>query len=128
MATPATVVPPTATTAPPTVAPDPTFAGQVVEIVAKDRVFSVSTFQVEAGKPFEVRFENQDPYNHAFYIVAGDAYPADLSDQGLLHVAFRGDYFAGPATMTHHVAALPAGIYTFLCPPHRPMEGTIIVR
>ncbi len=117
------------TVVPATPAPSPTFAGQVIDIGAKDSLFSLTEFEVAAGAAFEIRFENQDPFNHAVYIVVGALRPEDTSDEALVaNSAFRGDYIAGPVTITYHVAALPPGTYHFFCPPHVPMSGTIEVR
>ena len=79
-----TPAPASPTVVPPTPTPNPTFAGQVIEIVAKDSLFSLTEFEVAAGAPFEMRFENQDPFNHAVYIAVGALRPGDTSDQALV--------------------------------------------
>lgn len=125
--TPVAIVTPAPTVAP-TPEPSPTFSGPVMDVVAKDNSFSVSALEATAGAAFEIRFDNQDAYNHAIYIAVGTERPADTSDLALVaHSAFRGDYIA-EAKVTYHVAALPPGTYYFFCPPHVPMGGTLVVR
>jgi len=119
-------VTPVATPPPPAA---PTFGGQVIDIVAKDRLFSVSEIEVAAGAAFEIRFENQDPFNHAIYIVPGNILPVGASEETLAgSSAFRGDWFAGPGTIVYHVSFLPAGTYTFFCPVHVPQAGIITAK
>lgn len=111
----------------PTFAPGPSFAGQVIDIVARDRLFSVAEFEVAAGAAFEIRLNNQDPFEHAIYITKGvrENNPGDAEAGPSL---FKGGYVTGPAFLTYDVAALAPGTYTFFCPPHPPMTGTIRVK
>ena len=120
----------------PTVAPSPSFAGQVIDIVAKDREFSLTEMEVAAGSAFQIRFENQDGYDHTIYITEGvpeDVMFARRSEATYLAYAeaslFKGGWFRGPATVTYDVAALPPGSYVFFCVPH-PVEmiGTLEVK
>jgi plastocyanin len=119
----------------PTVAPSPSFAGQLIDIVAKDREFSLTEIEVAAGSAFEIRFDNQDEYDHTIYITEGA--PADttfarrsvaLFEDYLAASLFKGAWIRGPATVTYDVAALPPGSYVFFCPPHPPMTGTLVVK
>ncbi len=116
----------------PTVAPSPSFAGQVIDIVAKDREFSLTEMEVAAGSAFEIRFENQDNYDHAIYVTEG-VRPSNLSSEveamAFFETSlFKGEYVRGPATITYRVAGLAPGTYQFFCPPHPPMLGTVEVR
>lgn len=46
---------------------------------------------------------------------------------GTISTLFEGDTFAGEATMTYQVDAIPAGIYTFKCLVHpREMVGHFV--
>ena len=124
-----------APTVAPTVAPSPSFAGQVIDIVAKDREFSLSEIEVAAGSAFEIRFDNQDGYQHAIYVTDGtfeDVTSARRSEAiyeaYLATSVFKGEFVTGPATITYDVAGLAPGSYTFFCPPHPPMIGTLLVK
>lgn len=119
----------------PTVAPSPSFAGQVIDIVAKDREFSLTEIEVAAGSAFEIRFDNLDGYQHTIYISEGtleDTTSARRSEAiyeaYLAASVFKGEWVTGPATVTYDVAALPPGSYVFFCPPHPPMTGTLVVK
>jgi plastocyanin len=90
-------------------------------------LFSPTEIRVAAGSELEIRFENQDPYNHAIYIVVGAVRPSVTTGEALAASVFRGAYVGGPATYAYRVPALTPGTYTFLCPPHEPMSGTIVV-
>ena len=126
--TPAPTRAPTPTPTPaPTPAPSSPFDGQAVDIVAVGGLFSPTEIRVAAGSELEIRFENQDPYNHAIYIVVGAVRPSVTTGEALAASVFRGAYVGGPATYAYRVPALTPGTYTFLCPPHEPMSGTIVV-
>lgn len=120
----------------PTVAPSPLFAGQVIDIAAKDREFSLTEMAVSAGSAFQIRFDNQDGYDHTIYITEGvpeDVTFARRSEATYLAYAeaslFKGEWFRGPATVTYDVAALPPGSYVFFCTPHSAtMIGTVEVK
>ena len=109
--------------------PTPTFAGQVIDIAAKDQVFSLTEMQVAAGSAFEIRFENQDEYSHSIYITEGVRPPYLTFNEALNGPSlFKGEYIRGPATISYRVDALVPGTYQFFCPPHLPMIGTVEVR
>ncbi|MBF6605964.1 MAG: cupredoxin domain-containing protein [Chloroflexi bacterium] len=92
----------------------------VVIITAKDVAFVPTQVNVPAGKPFTIRFENQDPVPHNVAIFRG----ADASGTQL----FRGEIFAGPRTVDYRVPALKPGSYFFYCEVHPTMTGTITTR
>jgi plastocyanin len=113
----------------PTVATSPSSAGQVIDIVAKDRVFSLTEIEVAAGSPFEIRFDNEDPYLHGIYIIKGVRPPhLTFEEAQALPTLFKGEFITGPATITYRVAGLAAGTYQFFCPIHEPQIGTLLVR
>lgn len=119
----------------PMVAPSPSFAGQVIDIVAKNREFSLTKMEVVAGSAFQIRFDNQDEFKHTIYIAEG--VPEDVTfalrseaafDAYAEASLFKGEWFSGPATVIYDVAALPRGSYVFFCVPHPAMIGTIEVK
>ena len=116
----------------PTIATSPSVAGQVIDIVAEEREFSLIEIEVAAGSGFEIRFDNQDEYSHAIYITESVRPPRLTSEaEAMAFFAsslFKGEYITGPATITYHVAGLAPGTYQFFCPPHPPMIGTLVVK
>jgi len=109
--------------------PSRAFAGESIDIVAKDRKFSESEIEVAAGSAFQIRFDNEDEFKHAIYIVEGPrVYYATFEEYSAGPAVFKGEYTTGPLTVVYEVPALTPGQYTFLCPPHREMTGTLVVK
>lgn len=96
-------------------------SGATVAISAKGMHFSKQCLAAAAGKPFTLRFDNDDasvPHNVAIY--------TDSSASTLL---FRGSIVTGPNSVDYHVPALKAGTYYFRCDVHpAAMRGTFIVK
>jgi plastocyanin len=94
----------------------------VVNIVAQGVQFDVPCFNVPAGEPFTIAFDNQDagqPHNVAIYPSADEISP----DAALL----QGDIITGPDQIEYQVDALDAGTYYFQCDVHPQMNGTVNV-
>jgi plastocyanin len=95
--------------------------GTVLHVIAQNIAFNVTCLAAPAGKPFEIVFDNRDrgiPHNVAIYTTGVNR-----------KVLFRGKVFDGPAIVTYHVPALPAGTYLFQCDVHFDvMRGTFVVR
>jgi hypothetical protein len=84
---------------------------------------------VAAGSPFEIRFDNEDPYLHGIYIIKGVRLPhLTFNEAQALPTLFKGEFITGPATITYRVSGLVAGTYQFFCPIHVPQIGTLLVR
>lgn len=114
----------------PTLAPSPTLAGQVIDIAAKDQKFSLTEIDVAAGAAFEIRFDNQDPYQHAIYITEGPRPTHHLTNEEVANGPFplHSEFVTGPGTFVFRVPGLSPGTYTFFCPPHLAMTGTVVVK
>jgi len=92
-------------------------ASVVLKLEALNIAFTQIELRAPAGRIFRVSFTNQDPSTpHGFEIV-------NSSGQTL----FSGDLVTGPGHITYVVPALPAGNYTFSCPVHPNMAGTLTV-
>jgi len=82
--------------------------------------FNVAMLTATAGQAFQIVFVNKDsgiPHNVAIY-----------KDSSASQSFFKGAQFAGPATRTYDIKALPAGTYFFRCDLHPPtMTGTLTV-
>jgi plastocyanin len=89
-----------------------------VTVQAKNIQFVTTTFDAPANKAFTIAFDNEDP---------GTAHDVALTDSAGKQV-FKGDAFAGIATKTYDVPALPAGTYTFMCTIHPTMTGTATLK
>jgi plastocyanin len=114
----------------PTLGPSPTFAGQVIDIAAKDQKFSLTEIDVAAGAAFEIRFDNRDPYQHAIYITEGPRPTHHLTEEEVANGPFplHSEFVTGPGTFVFRVPGLSPGTYTFFCPPHLLMTGTVVVK
>ncbi len=88
-------------------------------IVAKDLKFEQASYQVPAGKPFTLSFDNRDSAPHNVVIA---------SDEGFGQKLFEGEVFGGPAVKPYSVPALAAGTYYFRCAVHPDMKGTIVAK
>ena len=89
----------------------------MLKLEALNIAFTQIELRAPAGRIFRVSFTNQDPSTpHGFEIV-------NSSGQTL----FSGDIVTGPGHITYVVPALPAGSYTFSCPVHANMAGTLTV-
>ena len=102
----------------PSGAPAPSGPAADVTVQAKNVQFVTTTFDAPANKAFTIAFDNEDP---------GTAHDIALTDSGGKQV-FKGDAFAGVATKTYDVPALPAGAYTFVCTIHPTMTGTATLK
>jgi plastocyanin len=89
-----------------------------VTIVASQVAFTTTAVDGPAGKPFTIAFENKDQATQHNV----DIKKPDGSD------AFKGQIFAGVATMVYQVPALPAGTYPFACSVHPSMTGTLTLK
>jgi plastocyanin len=81
--------------------------------------FSTDALEVEANKPIDLEFDNEDPsVGHNVQIFDGpDASVASL---------FQGEVITGPAKTTYHVPPLSEGEFFFHCEVHpTTMTGTI---
>jgi cytochrome c oxidase subunit II len=90
--------------------------GTTISIVASNTQFDIDSFEVPAGMPFCIEFENQDaiPHNVAIY------------DGGT--ALFQGEFLNQPGSITYQVPALDAGAYTFECEAHpQAMVGDVTV-
>ncbi|HEX5040213.1 MAG TPA: cytochrome c oxidase subunit II [Candidatus Limnocylindria bacterium] len=80
--------------------------GTTISIVASNSQFDIDSFEVPAGTPFCIEFENQDNIQHNVAIL----------DSGT--PLFEGEFLNEPGTITYQVPALDAGDYQFLCQAH----------
>jgi cytochrome c oxidase subunit 2 len=91
--------------------------GTTISIVAASTQFDIDSFEVPAGTPFCIDFENEDaiPHNVAIY------------DGGT--PIFQGEFLNEPGSITYQVPALDAGgDYQFLCEAHpQAMVGDVTV-
>jgi plastocyanin/uncharacterized membrane protein len=91
-------------------------------VVAKNIEYQQKTLEVDAGKPFTVFFENQDPASVPHDI---DLHSADgsqlLQDQSTI---------PGGTTKAYEYTALQAGTYKYICSVHSvpAMTGTLTVK
>lgn len=90
-----------------------------VTVVAKDTAFDTDEIQLPAGTPSKLTLDNEDPFDHNLSIYEDDT----ASGEPL----FTFDAFAGPATNTFDVKAIPEGEYYFQCDIHPSMNGTVVV-
>ncbi|MFI5226527.1 MAG: cupredoxin domain-containing protein [Candidatus Limnocylindrales bacterium] len=89
-----------------------------VTIVAQQVAYTTTAVDGPAGRPFTIAFQNMDQATqHNVEIKKSDG-----SD------AFKGQIFAGVATMVYQVPALPAGTYPFNCSVHPSMTGTLTLK
>ena len=88
-----------------------------VAVVARDLAFDPAVLRLPRGTATGITLDNRDPgILHNIAILAPDG-----------AVAFRGETFAGIASVTYRVAPLPAGELAFICDVHPTMRGTVIV-
>jgi plastocyanin len=91
-------------------------------IVAKNIEYDQKTLEVDAGKPFTIFFENQDPASVPHDI---DLHSADgsqlIKDQPTIN---------GGTSQAYQYDALQPGTYQYICSVHSvpPMTGTITVK
>ena len=90
--------------------------GTTISIVASSSQFDIDSFEVPAGTPFCIEFENQDAIQHNVAILDGGT------------PLFEGEFLNEPGTITYQVPALEAGDYQFLCQAHpTTMVGDVTV-
>jgi plastocyanin len=95
-------------------------ADGVIAISADQLKFSAPCMAAPAGKPFTVRFTNNETQPHDVAIYDG----RDKKTKYL-----EGEVFSGPGvTKDYPVAPLPAGDYYFDCVIHAEMNGALYVR
>ena len=94
-------------------------AGPTLQVSASGIAYEQKELTAPANTPFKITFENKDagvPHNVAIH---------QGSPTG--QEVFKGEIFAGVATKTYDVPALPAGAYAFVCTVHPTMTGTLTV-
>ncbi len=97
-------------------APPPADA-TVIELNAKNIAFDTDRIEVPAGKPFIIRFTNQEAVPHNVGIYSGGT------------ELFQGENITGPdTTVDYQVPALEVGEYDFLCTIHPTMNGTLVAQ
>jgi plastocyanin len=117
---PATAVPQASTATDPTLVPGavtapPVGAGQL-ELTAFAIDFDPKALTAPAG-PLELRFHNRDnavPHGFAINDASGST-------------VFEGEIAVGPVVIDYSIPDLPPGTYTFMCPVHPNMTGTLAV-
>jgi plastocyanin len=87
-------------------------------VVAKDISFQTKDVKAPAGKPFALKFTNQDsaPHNVAIY-----------TDKSASQRVFQGEIFSS-GERVYQVPALAPGTYFFRCDVHPDMTGTLTVQ
>jgi len=91
-------------------------------IVAMGVKFDLATLTVDAGKSFQIVFDNQDagiPHNVAIHEGSVGSVGKEL---------YAGAIFPGIAKQTYDIPALNAGSYVFICTVHPNMVGTLTVK
>ena len=91
-------------------------------IVAMGVRYDLATLSVDAGKSFQIVFDNQDagiPHNVAIHEGSVTSVGKEL---------FAGAIFAGIAQQTYDIPALGAGSYVFVCTVHPNMVGALMVK
>jgi cytochrome c oxidase subunit 2 len=94
-------------------------AGPTLQVSASGIAYEQKELTAPADTPFKIAFDNKDagvPHNVAIH---------QGSPTG--QEVFKGEIFAGVATKTYDVPALPAGAYAFVCTVHPTMTGTLTV-
>ncbi len=112
---------PSASGGEPTPAPSGEMGGSYA-IVAIGVKFDLTTLTVDAGKYFQIVFDNQDagiPHNVAIHEGSATAVGKEL---------WQGALFPGIATQTYTVPAFAAGSYSFICTVHPNMVGDLVVK
>lgn len=86
-------------------------------IVADQIRFERDRYEVPAGKPFTLVFENREsaPHNVAVY-----------TDSSAKTPLFVGEIFGGAASRPYALPSLAAGAYFFRCDVHPDMQGTLV--
>jgi len=88
----------------------------VVAVAAKNIAFDKTELQIPAGKPFDLKFNNEDPVPHNVAILKG---------QGSAESLFRKPIVQGPKSIDWKVSPIPAGEYYFQCDVHPNMSGKV---
>jgi cytochrome c oxidase subunit II len=97
--------------------PDDPTRGQ---IAAKQVAFDKDCLAAPAGKPFTLKFDNQEakPHNVSVY-----------RDETASQVLFRGQIITGPQTITYNIKPLPKGTLFFRCDVHPgAMTGKLVAK
>jgi plastocyanin len=99
-------------TEPPTTSAD-------VTVAASNLAFDTDTLRAPSGRPFTIRFDNEEAVPHNVSIYA---------DPDGSEALFTGEIITGPGSITYEVGALEAGTYQFVCDVHpAQMTGTFEV-
>ena len=112
---------PSGGSASPSVAPSGGVGGSYT-IVAMGVKFDLATLTVDAGKSFQIVFDNQDagiPHNVAIHEGSVGSVGKEL---------YAGAIFPGIAQQTYDIPALNAGNYVFVCTVHPNMVGALTVK
>jgi plastocyanin len=97
-------------------------AGGSYTIVAMGVKFDLTTLTVDAGKSFQIVFDNQDagiPHNVAIHEGSVTSVGKEL---------YLGAIFPGIAQQTYDIPAFNAGNYVFICTVHPNMVGALTVK
>jgi plastocyanin len=84
--------------------------------------FDLTTLTVDAGKSFQIVFDNQDagiPHNVAIHEGSVSSVGKEL---------YLGAIFPGIAQQTYDIPKLAAGNYVFICTVHPNMVGALMVK
>jgi cytochrome c oxidase subunit 2 len=92
-------------------------------IAAKDIAFNKDCLSGPVNKPFEVKFDNQEPVPHNVAFFQGE----DANAPRVLPQE-ETPPFPGPKETTYRLPALKAGAYYFHCDVHPGMNGELNVR
>jgi len=92
-----------------------------LQVVAKNIEYDVKTLTVDGGKPFAIKFVNQD---------AGIDHDVDIRDAAGKAVIQDEPHTPGGQTSLYQYTALQPGTYTFICSVHPigPMTGVLTVK
>jgi len=94
------------------------------QLAAKNVAFDKDCLSAKAGKPFPLRFDNEDtaPNLHNVAIFRGH-------DASGTRIQFPDAPFAGPKVVTYSIPALTPGSYFYHCDVHpTAMQGKLIVK
>ena len=92
-----------------------------LSINSKNIAFDKACLAGPAGKPLQIKYDNQEAVPHNIAIFAGDS-PSSQK-------VFTGELVTGPRAVTYDVPPLQAGTHFFHCDVHpQAMKGKLVVR